>query len=184
MWISGRRTMLSAAGALLRWSSLEPGRARTGAAGRIADRFPGLGRSLLETRGVDVFAGKAALVAGVILAMAGLGMWLSEDERVRRGLAVAAVAAGAAAGAFVLDRIAGGAISFTSRGPAEIGRSLGAGIWLALAGAMVGLAGGVVGAVFARASSSRRREAADEVPADASPPPTGAAATVPEGSGA
>jgi len=151
--------LLLVVGSLLNWSTLAlnrgagrlPGRAAGKFASRLAGRLGGgrLGPSI-SARGIDYFAGRAALVAGVALAMAGLTMWLARDARIRRSFAVGGTVAGAAAFAFVLDRIATGPIALGGRVPALgfLTSSLGAGMWIALAGALIGLGAAAFTAIF------------------------------------
>lgn len=177
--------LLLVAGSLLNWTSVALNREAGRGAGRIADRLGGRGGGRLgggspfSANGIDLFAGKAALIAGVVLAMAGLAVWLARDWKVRRAFAVAATAAGAASAAFVLDRVVTGPLALGPRAPqlAFLSRSLDVGIWLALGGALIALAGGAVTAIFSEPIAIPSPvEAADPTPAGVPPSPAGPAA--------
>lgn len=144
------------AAAFLTWSSLDAGR---------------IGRLVLP--GTRLLAGKVALVGGIVLVLLGVGVWLVQAPEARRWLAVAAlVVGGIVVGAAIAelqsevtalaqellggDRAPGGDRSRLGRlGQGLTGPARGPGIFLALTGGLVALAGGLAGVFWTTVPASR-----------------------------
>jgi hypothetical protein len=138
------------------------GGAATGAAFLVwssLDIRPGL-----AVRGTRLPAGKVALIGGIVLVLLGVGLWLVQAAGAGRWLAVSAVVIGALvvgaaiaelesdATALVQELLQGDRAPGAGRRGAGLGlrRGLagpatGAGVYLALTGGLVALAGGVAG---------------------------------------
>jgi hypothetical protein len=143
--------LAAAAGALLVWISVD--------SPRLVRRRHGLG-----VRGIRLVPGQVALAAGIVLIIAGVALWAVRSGEARRWWSVIALAAGAVVlgvtiGGFQteglgLARLLGGTIRNNAgqgRGGGRIlslfAPSHGPGLYIALAGGIVAVAGGVA-AIF------------------------------------
>jgi hypothetical protein len=142
--------------AFLTWSSLGAGR---------------IGRGL-TVRGTRLPAGKVALVGGIALVLLGVGLWLVQGAEARRWIAVASVVlAGILVGAAVAElqsdvtALARELRSVFRRGPLRgvAGPARGPGIYLALTGGLVALAGGLAGVFWTTMPASNPPDTSPEV---------------------
>jgi hypothetical protein len=133
--------------AFLTWSSLGAGR---------------IGRGL-SVPGTRLPAGKVALIAGIALVLLGVGLWLIQGAEPRRWFAVASVVlAGVLVGAAVAElqsdvtALAGELRSVFRRGPLRglVSPTTGPGVYLALTGGLVALAGGLAGVFWTTVPAS------------------------------
>jgi hypothetical protein len=151
-------------GSLLTWIQI----GRTGILARLG------GGTGIGVHGTTLLSGKVALTAGIALIVCGPGLWIARGGNARRWLAVAAVVAaalivGATIAAFqnevaaLLRGAVGGLGRLAGRGrgaglagrvPRFLGLSRGPGLYLALTGGIVALAGSIAGVFWTTAPVS------------------------------
>src|SRR6185503_13042473 len=126
---------------------------RAGGAGRMrrpgfAPGFPGTGQGVppiarsLSIQGIHLSVGKVALLAGIVLVAAGFVLWLSSSAAARTAMGIVGLVAGTAAASVVLYRM-GGLVDGGVLGRLQVfaSRSVGAGMVVAVLGALPGVAG-------------------------------------------
>ena len=127
----------------------------------------------LSVQGIDLSVGKVVLVAGIVLIAAGFVLWLSSTAGARTAMGIVGLVAGTTAASLVLYRMAGildgGVIG---RLQVVASRSVGAGMVVALLGALAGGAGCILALAAPPGAATRTAPPPPRSDVPAEPEPT------------